>query len=386
MRINGSLSVSAIAIALVSCGHAPPGHPSPRPLAVTLPPLSPDRAADDAGRFLAGLPGRPGTPFRSLEAHPVWKAHASALDQAWDRLESANLGAMRRFGRLQTSALGRGVVFYPFSGPDALTVASLFPRSPVYVLVGLEPCGTLPALARIRARSLDTTLEGTRETLQSVLHRSFFITRQMDRQFRGQVSDGLFPAILELLVRSGHRVIGYRYVRLGQNGGVFPRPGNAHAPGTSGNFGLEIDYLSEQDGTPHKLLYFSINLSDGRLRANQSFKAFFAGLGGVTTFFKSTSYMPHRDNFSVIRELVLSQSSSVLQDDSGVPYHYFDPGSWKVQLFGDYHKPYGSFRWLQQSDLERAYASQKPIPIRFRIGYGFSRIPSNLLLATKKSR
>ena len=37
---------------------------------------------------------------------------------------------------------------------------------------------------------------------------SFFITRQMDHQFRGQVTDfGLLAPILQLLVRTGHTVL-----------------------------------------------------------------------------------------------------------------------------------------------------------------------------------
>ena len=36
----------------------------------------------------------------------------------------------------------------------------------------------------------------------------------MDRQFRGQVTDGLCLPILELLVRSDHTILGFRYVRL----------------------------------------------------------------------------------------------------------------------------------------------------------------------------
>ena len=29
----------------------------------------------------------------------------------------------------------------------------------------------------------------------------------------------------------------------------------------------------------------------------------------------------------------------------GSPYKKFAPDQWKVQLYGDYNQPYGSFRW-----------------------------------------
>jgi hypothetical protein len=50
-------------------------------------------------------------------------------------------------------------------------------------------------------------------------------------------------------------------------------------------------------------------------------------------------------------------------------------------LYGEYVRPYGSFRWLEQPDLRNAYLTQKPRPLPFRIGYGFRDIPSNLLFA-----
>ena len=92
--------------------------------------------------------------------------------------------------------------------------------------------------------------------------------------------------------------------------------------------------------------------------------------------------MLHNPGFSLIRDRVLSESAAVLQDDSGVPYHYYVSPSWRVQLYGEYVRPYGSFGWLEQKDLRNAYQTQKPKPLAFRIGYGSRFIPSNLLFAT----
>ena len=125
-------------------------------------------------------------------------------------------------------------MFYPFSGPDTLLVTYAFPHSPTYVLVGLEPPGTLPTPAQIdkqiATRKMTDYLGDVRETVASILGRSFFITKQMDSQFRGQVTDGLMMPILELLVRSHYSISSFRYVRLDENGQVVdrePKPGQA---------------------------------------------------------------------------------------------------------------------------------------------------------------
>ena len=86
----------------------------------------------------------------------------------------------------------------------------------------------------------------------------------------------------------------------------------------------------------------------------------------------------------MIRELVLSQSVAVLQDDSGIPYHFFAAAPWTTQLYGEYVRPYGSFKWLQQADLRKAYLSPGPKPLNFRIGYGYGKTASNLLFARKQ--
>jgi hypothetical protein len=110
-----------------------------------------------------------------------------------------------------------------------------------------------------------------------------------------------------------------------------------------------------------------------------------ASLGPVVTYLKSTSYMTHQPEFRTIRDKIVSMSSAVLQDDSGVPYRFFTPEQWDVQLYGNYQQPYGSFRYLVEPDLKAAF--QKPENVKkldFRIGYGYGRAPSNLELARRK--
>jgi hypothetical protein len=347
-------------------------------------PVPRSREADDAGRFLAGMPGRPGSAFAELEEQEAWKVHRRELDRAWKGMENEMLPGMREFQarELGDAATKRAVAFYPFSGPDALMLTVLFPHNPVYVMVALEPAGTLPKPAYFAKKDLGLVLGEVRESVASELHRSFFITRQMDSQFRGQVNDGLFPPILHLLVRTNHTVLGYRSVRLDEKGEVVERPDSWHAPGRIGNKGVEIDFRSDADGSVHKLFYFSVNLADDHLKDDPQFLAFMGKLKGMATYFKATSYMTHKPEFSMIRDSVLTNSAAVLQDDSGIPYKYFAK-PWQVQLYGSYSRPYGSFRWLEQPDLRKAYETDGPKPLGFKIGYGFSKAPSNLLLARR---
>jgi len=375
-----------LAVLLLSCGRSATPEPpaaqavDPGPFPEPAPKA---READDAARFLAGLPGNPGTSFADLETESAWKLHRSELDRMWGKTESLGLTAMRDFQskELNGDSIRKSTLFYPFSGPDALMMNVFFPHNSTYVMVGLEPPGTLPTPAQFKKKKdLAALLAAERNTVNDVLGRSFFITQYMDRQFRGQVTDGLFQPIIHLLVRTNHTLLGFRYVKLDDSGKVVER---GLAEGKVPNSGVEVDFTDDATKAVHRLYYFSTNIDDKHLTDNKAFSAFVSQLKGMTTYFKATSYMTHRPEFSIIRDLVLTGSSSVLQDDSGLPYKLYTNPPWRVQLYGNYNKPIRPFLWLEQKDLRTAYQTGSPKPLNFHIGYGVAQLPSNMLLATR---
>ena len=74
------------------------------------------------------------------------------------------------------------------------------------------------------------------------------------------------------------------------------------------NRGVAIEFENDNDKRHQTLVYLSTNLASDRLSKNESFLKYMANLRPETTFFKSTSYMPHNDAFSVIREQVLKNT------------------------------------------------------------------------------
>ena len=86
----------------------------------------------------------------------------------------------------------------------------------------------------------------------------------------------------------------------------------------------------------------------------------------------------------MIRDLTLSISDALLQDDTGIPFSFFTNSDWKIQLYGKYVKPVKNFPWIHEKDLETAYktdSSVKPLP--FHLGYHWATKEDNELLATK---
>ena len=343
------------------------------------------REVDDTARFLAGMPGNAGSQFSALEADAAWTEHRQLMDAAWAKADERLIHGLHEFQEreLSDASIDRNVLFYPFSGPDALTATICFPLSPTYDLVALEPAGSLPTLAQLEKKNLAEYLSGIRTTVASELGKSFFVTREMDRQFRGQITDGLLVPVLLLLVRTEHTVLGFKYDRLDEHGQIVDRPGGVPVEAKYANKGFVVEFRSDADKSIHRLYYFSLNLDNNHMKGNAGFVHFVTSMPAPTTLLKSTSYMTHHDEFSAIRDLVINQSAAVFQDDSGIPYHFFEPEQWNMQLYGDYTKPYGSFGWLEQPDLRKAYLAGTVKPLSLRLGYGFGKVTSNLLLAKR---
>lgn len=348
-------------------------------------PVPQSRQADDFGRFLAGLPGRQGSPFAALEQDPAWAAHSHAFESDWARFDSSRAPVLQEFQKkeLYGAPNSGGALFYPFGGPDFITANLFFPANLNYVFVGLEPPGTVKSPAAFENKPLASTLPRLRTTLDSLLRRSFFITAQMDSQVRGQITDGLLPLLLVQMVRTGHVIRGHRYVSLDANGHYIDR--RLDVAGVK-NRGVVIEFQREGSSEIKHLTYFSVNLHNWTFKDNVEFHAFMDQLRPMSTFFKSASYLPHREGFSIIRQHVLAKSNAIAQDDTGIPFKFFDGGKWDVVLYGKYTQPYGSFSFMKQPDLRGAFDRGENVRnLNFYIGYGFGRQASNLLVARRRS-
>jgi hypothetical protein len=96
---------------------------------------------------------------------------------------------------------------------------------------------------------------------------------------------------------------------------------------------------------------------------------------------KSASYLLHSGNFSTVRDFILANSATIVQDDSGIPLANYNPRKWRFFPFGHYAGPIGEFpgRYQQQyADLFR-----RSQPMDFGIGYRWRSFESNLLLSVQ---
>ena len=338
---------------------------------------------NDAARFLAGLKGRENGAYRRLEESPAWRKYSSEWNETWSRAEEEQFEPVGAFQKRELASFGGNsdFVFYPLSGPDVLYVTRFFPDSRVFVLAGLERVGSLRRLGEFTPENLERELRGWKQAVESIFERSFFVTSEMDRYYHGRVSDGLLPTMLLLLARDRYVIEQVRYGRVDSSGKFLPE--EQGEPVRRRHEGVEIRFRRGSEAASRKLFYFSTNLGP-EFESNPRFSRFLRRLGTPDTLLKSAAFLLHWKTGTGLRNYILENSNLILEDDTGIPFRYFRPSNWPVQLFGEYSPPYHLFRRQYQDALAEAF--RDPARVRtlgFSLGYGAGRRPSSMILARR---
>jgi len=335
-----------------------------------LAPVVPLENAESVNASARGLAGK--SSGGSWESTSDWKEYASWLDGRWSYMNRVRLSAMRSWAGGALGGVRSPNVFYPFSGPDVLYADTLFPNSKVLLMAGLEPVGTMPDLAELQSKGkLDNYLGSVKTSLSTILSASFFKTKDMQSDFNNGLVNGLLPAMVVFLAREGYTIESLQYVSLAEDGTVRKRG--------SGAPGVQITY----DGG-RTVLYFQTNLSNDGQRENPGFKHLMHRLAPGVTYLKAASYLLYEDYFSTIRNAILDDSKGVVEDDSGIPFKYFEPKEWEVTAYGNYTGPIPLFKEHYQSDLADYYKRGSHESLPFGSGYKFVASVSSLLVAEKK--
>ena len=163
-----ALAITAIAQDAVPVANPDPAQPPPAP------------TDDDIARWLAGMPPE-GVALQSFALVPSWKQHAKELTEVWAESERERLSKVRAWApaALGEVCTGDSPVFYFFSGADFLYPHALFPNAKTYVLCAREPVGSQPDPTRLPPDALSGALTGFRNSLNSLLEFSFFITTDL---------------------------------------------------------------------------------------------------------------------------------------------------------------------------------------------------------------
>jgi hypothetical protein len=328
----------------------------------------PAASFNDVARFVAGQATSPGSSLRQLDNLPAVRRHMTdsvALSKTW---QDRRLNVLRDWAKQEIHPrISRPkFVKYPFSGPDFVHAATLFPGADEYILVGLEPLGTLPNFTAMTDPELNGYLSHLNHTLRSISQRSFFITTEMREDFgkAGGVG-GVYPVLLYFAALTNHEVINGQFVKLAANGEAVVS-GAAEADG----IWLQIRALDRLPDFPQaqSLYYFKSDLSDSGFKASSPMKAFLDQRPGGMGYLKAASYLMHTEAFTNIRNYLVGDCQYILQDESGIPAEFFAT-YYAATYYGKYIGPIDTFAEHNQPFLHQVYQSGIAKPLPFGTGY-----------------
>lgn len=347
-----------------------------------------NRSNNDVSRYIAGLQPTEGNTVKQELYTEAWKKYAADQDKKWAQLNENHFAAMHQFtsSELQEINSTQDTIFYPFSGPDFLNATTFFPDAKTYVMMALEPPGSLPVLDNFEKDSLTNYFNSINKSLHAILNFSFFRTLSMEEDFATKELNGAVQLISIFMQRSGHSIQAIEEVSIDSSGTLILSGSPSFSAGTKG---LHITCINNKSNKIKEVYYFSCDISDLGLSKNKRLHAFLKQLPTVTTYLKSASYLLHKPYFSVVRKIVLDKSMYVLQDDSGIPARFYTSETWNHQYYGTYDAPINLFRNFLQKDLKLAYDSLEKTnikPLNFGIGYDYKLNESNLMLFSKKTK
>jgi hypothetical protein len=206
----------------------------------------------------------------------------------------------------------------------------------------------------------------------------------MNNDLRKTKVNGTLPLISLFVKRTGHQIVSVRRIGVDSLGKLQFTDSLSYKKNIVS--GIQVDFLSPSTQKVQSVLYFRTDISDKGLAKNQGFRIYLSELPQSYSYLKAASYLMHFENFRTIRSVIFDISSTILQDDSGIAYKYFDKQNWDIRLYGSYFKPKDEFSYISEPDLEKAYKKSAYRPLTYSVGYNWRTGHSNLLYAIKNEK
>lgn len=389
--------IAAVTLLLVSCGgnstaknHGDTATKKPADTTKAQAPAGNyDRKYNDYARFMAGMPALEGSMLAGMDSLAAHKQSVATFNSRWEEMDKTRLSLMRKWAsdELYPKVDENLNTFYPFSGPDFLNVYQFFPNSKKYLFLANEMVGRVPDLGKMNNLQRAGYFQNIATALRDIFTRSYFITQYMGSDIpRVQ---GVIPIFMVFMARTGNDVLNVEHITVDANG-------NAVKVGENSNVlpaGVRITFCPA--GKPNDvrtLEYFNYDITNvgvkgnAGLRAKPGFVKYVKSFGKCNSFLKAASYCPHYESFSDIKDITVSLSAALLQDDTGVPWKFLK-SDFTPYLYGEYIRPIANFSGSGyfQPELAQLYkdpANVKPLP--FSLGYHYQDKKQNYMLFVRK--
>jgi len=304
--------------------------------------------------------------FAGLDAPATDGAHKAfqqRTSQAWANYDRRVGQPLAAWSKREVAYWGRSTVFYPFSGPDFVTVAQVFPGAERYVLVAIQRARQPAQLESMNAEqraAFEKKLGGAWEKFGKL---GYFRTLDLnDDQREGAGGVGTTTILMAFAARLGYDVSAVTPLRFNPDKGEWEAAGSETRTGS-------VRLSLVQDGRRVTLDYISLDLSDSALKAAEAKLDWVRRMAAQPVLLKAASHLLQQPNFTVLRDALVANAPMVVQDETGLDYRDLRKIG-PVRLYGKFTQTHRLFTTTAQPELAAAYRAEKaPRELPFAFSY-----------------
>jgi hypothetical protein len=279
---------------------------------------------------------------------------------------------MTQWSESHLSGAQYSTAFYPFSGPDVVTVMSLYPKANYYVLVADQ----VPEYAYVtHPEKLDSTSSAFEcKMLNNFSRRGYYLTNDLIGK------NGPKPRFIKLLIYNlafaGAKVHAIKHLTINPDGLILITKGGEEPHG--------VRFLVDtKDGRSVTVDYISANISDSGLETRPNFVKAFERKSSQVVLIKSASHLLQNSYFSTMKQVLIQHAQWITQDETGldiIPYSE----NYDLQLFGKFIKP--NTLWAKSPSAQRlaAYYQEHPSKQELPFLLGYEKAGGSILMIGQK--
>jgi hypothetical protein len=299
-------------------------------------------------------------------------------DGAWDFYQKTIGQPLTNFAAAEIAPKAGGTVFYPFSGPDFVTLAHAFPSADRYVMVAMQTAGAPITLANMpAARAQGFQAKFMREWMK-FSRLAFFRTDDLNEDQRDQFAPiGVTTILSTFALYSGFDVMDIYPIAYDEQSGDFVKS-------AAGQW-KSVRLLLSKAGKSVTLDYVSLDLSDASLSKNEPMRKWLAREAKNPVLIKAASHLLQETYFSVMRDILVANATMVVQDETGLNYTYLAEIG-PVNLYGGFLYPHELFNRKKQESLAKAYRESTNVkPLPFAFSYNKTNERSNVQVVRRQN-
>lgn len=344
---------------------------------------------NDIARFLAGIPVSHQSPLYPITKKRVFQEHAKMMDMFWSEVLRENVFNIIPWRNEHLLPhFDYGVAFYPFSGGDFINLYLFYPLAKKYIMVSLESPGKVPNLLAMKDHEINSGLRALRNAIGNIAKKNYMMSTTMRHEMTNPFIEGTLPTILTFAARLEFTIKSVDPIHLTASGKIVSFSDAAFSQEETVAKGNRIIFRVTPTGIDRELIYLSFRLRHDSFEHASPGGAFFANLSDLNVIIKSAFYLLHRASFRRFCNCLLQRTRLLIQDDSGLPFHYLQTDEWNTYLFGYYVKPLALRDMpypVEQPNLANEF-KKRSMPLPFNFGYGSWRHDkkSNLIMAIRK--